>query len=65
MRVRCVCFIIIFFGASVLITGCGGEDITDSEEEIAEPQETVMEKGPPPASQFSTTPAPGAIISSN
>ena len=64
MRVRFVGFMVIFFGVSVLITGCGGEDITDPDEEMAEPQETVMEKGPPPASQFTITPGAGAIISS-
>ena len=64
MRVRFVCIMIIFFGASILITGCGEEDITEPEEEIAEPEETVMEKGPP-GTAFTITPAPGAVISSN
>jgi hypothetical protein len=56
---------IISFGASVLITGCGEEDITDPDEEMAEPQETVMEKRPPSTLQFTFTPAAGAVISSN
>ena len=65
MRVRFVCFMIISFGASILITGCGEEDITDPDEEMAEPQETVMQKGPPFDGQLSVTPAPGVIISSS
>jgi hypothetical protein len=56
---------IISFGASVLITGCGEEDITDPEEEMDEPEETVMDKGPPFDGQLSVTPAPGVIISSS
>ena len=31
-----MCFVIIFFGASVLITGCGEEDIMDPTVEWAE-----------------------------
>ena len=66
MRVRCVCLIIIFFGVSVLITGCGEEDITEPEEEIDEPEEPCMQEGPPPPTfAFSITPAPGGIISPN
>lgn len=72
MRVRFVCFVIIFFGALVLITGCGEEDITEPEaemtepkEEIDEPEEPCMREGPPPTFTFSTTPAPGATISSS
>ena len=72
MRVRFVCIMIIFFGASIPITGCGEEDITEPEEEMDEPeeemdepQETVMEKGPPNGSQPPVTPAPGVVISSN
>lgn len=71
MRVRFVCFAIIFFGALVLITGCGEEDITEPEEEMTEPEEEIdepedpcLQKGPPPASQFVIQPAAGAIISS-
>ena len=65
MRVRFVCIVIIFFGASILITGCGEEDITEPEEEMDEPQETVMDKGPSFDGRLSVTPAPGAIISSS
>ena len=72
MRVRFVCFVIIFFGVSVLITGCGGEDITEPEAEMTEPEEEIdepedpcMREGPPPTFTFSTTPAPGATISSS
>ena len=65
MRVRCVCLIVILISGSVLITRCGEEDIAESKEETVEPEETVMEKGPPPGSPFSITPAPGAIISSS
>ena len=64
MGVRFVCFIIIFFGASTLITGCGGENITDPEEEIAETQEIPIGKillG----THFTIAPAPGAIIFSS
>ena len=64
-RVRFVCIMIISFGASILITGCGEEDITEPEEEMDEPQETVMDKGPPFDGQLSVTPAPGVIISSS
>ena len=72
MRIRFVYFVIIFFGISVLITGCGEEDIMDPEEEMAEPEEEMVEpedpcipKVPPnTASPFDITPAPGATISS-
>ena len=64
MRVRFVCFVIIFFGVLVLITGCGEEDITEPEEEMTEPEDPCLQKGPPPASQFVVQPATGAIISS-
>ena len=60
-----MCIMIIFFGASILITGCGEEGITDPEEEMDEPEETVMDKGPPFDDQLSVTPAPCAIISSS
>ena len=72
MRVRCVCLIIIFFGVSVLITGCGEENITEPDEEMAEPDEEIdeseapcMREGPPNTFAFSSTPAPGATISSS
>ena len=47
MRVRCVCLIIIFFGVSVLITGCGEEDIMDPKEEMAELEEEMVEPEDP------------------
>ena len=66
MRVRFVCFVIIFFGVLVLITGCGEEDITEPEEEMTEPEDPCMQKGPPPTiDPFSITPTPGGIISSS
>lgn len=72
MRVRCVCLITVFFGISVLITGCGEEDIMDPEEEMAEPEEEMVEpedpclrKGPPNTGQLTVEPAPGATISSS
>ena len=65
MRVRCVCLIIIFFCLSVLITGCGEEDITVPEEEIDEPEDPCMQKGPPNTGQLTVTPAAGAIIPSS
>ena len=73
MRVRCVCLIIIFFHVSVLITGCGEEDITEPEAEMAEPEEEIdepedpcMPEGPPDAAHpFNITPGPGAMISSS
>ena len=64
MRIRFVCFVIIFLGALVLITGCGEEDITEPEAEIVEPEDPCLQKGPPPASQFVVQPAAGATISS-
>ena len=65
MRVRCVCLMIIFFSVSVLIIGCGEEDITEPEEEMAEPEETMMQKAPPNTGQLTVTPAAGATISSS
>ena len=65
MRVRCICLIVILIGALVLITGCGEEDIMDPEEEIDEPEDPCIQKGPPNTHQFSITPAPGGIISPN
>ena len=64
---------IIFLGVSVLITGCGEEDITEPEAEMAEPEEEIdepedpcMQEGPPPAIiPFDITPFPGKIISSS
>ena len=72
MQVRFVCFIIIFWSACALFTGCGGEDATDTEEEPtelteeepAEHEETMPEKGPP-GSHLVVTPPPGGIISSS
>ena len=71
MRVRCVCLIIIFFAVSVLITGCGEEDIVEPEEETVEPQETAEPEDPcipkvPPntAPPFHITPAAGVTIAS-
>ena len=71
MQVRFVCFVIIFFGALVLIAGCSGKDITEPEAEmiepegeIDEPEDPCLKKGPPPASQFVVQPAAGATISS-
>ena len=67
MRVRFVCFMIIFFGAFVLITGCGEEDITEPETEpeaeMVEPEDPCMQKGPP-TDRFTVTPFPGEVISS-
>ena len=72
MRVRCVCLMVIFLGVSVLITGCGEEDITEPEAEMTEPEEEIdepekpcMREGPPNTHAFSSTPAPGATISSS
>ena len=66
MRVRFVRFVIIFFGALVLITGCGEEDITEPEAEIVEPEDPCIQEGPPnTAIPFDITPAPGGIISSS
>lgn len=71
MRVRFVCFVIIFFRALVLVTGCGEEDITEPEAEMDESEEGMVEledpclqKGPPNTGQLTVTPAPGGIISS-
>ena len=57
---------------SVLITGCGEEDITEPEAEMTEPEEEIdepekpcMREGPPNTLGFSSTPAPGATISSS
>ena len=47
MRVRFVCFVIIFFGVSVLITGCGEEDITEPGAEMPEPEEEIDEPEDP------------------
>ena len=64
MRVRCVCLIIIFFIVSVLITGCGEEDITKPEEKIDEPEDPCISKFPPHTGPlFIITPVPGEIIS--
>ena len=61
-----MCFIIIFFGALVLITGCGEEDITEFEEETAEPEDPCIPKIPPHTGPlFIITPFPGEIISSS
>ena len=72
MRVRFVCFVIIFFGVLVLITGCGEEDITEPEEEIdeleegmTEPEDPCLQQGPPNTGQLTVTPAPGGVISSS
>ena len=65
MRVRCICLIVIFFGVSVLITGCGEEDIAEPEEEIDEPEDPCMQKAPPNTGQLTVTPPAGAIISSS
>ena len=62
MRVRFVDFMIMFFGALVLITGCGEEDITVPEEEIDEPEEPCMQKGPP-TDQLTVAPFPGNVNS--
>ena len=60
-----MCFIICF-GISVLITGCGEEDIVEPEEEMAEPEDPCMQEAPPHTGPlFSITPSPGAVISSN
>lgn len=64
MRVRCVCLITVFFGVSVLITGCGEEDITEPEAEMTELEDPCLQKGPPNTGQLTVTPAPGGIISS-
>ena len=56
MRVRSVCFMIMFFGVSVLITGCGEEDIMEPEEEMAEPEDPCLQKGPPNTGQLTVTP---------
>ena len=64
MRVRFVSFVIIFFSALVLITGCGEEDITVPEEEIDEPEDPCIPKVPPnTAIPFHITPADGTTIS--
>ena len=65
MRVRFVCFMIMFFGASVLITGCGEEDIMEPEEEMAEPEDPCLQKGPPNTGQLTVTPPGGVTISSS
>lgn len=66
MRVRCVCLIIIFFSVSVLITGCGEEDIAEPEEEMVEPEDPCMQKGPPnTAPPFHMIPVAGTTISSS
>ena len=65
MRVRFVYFMVIFFGALILITGCGEEDIAGPGEEMAEPEETVMLKAPPNTSQLHLKPALGRTISSS
>ena len=64
--------LLFFLGVSVLITECGGEDITEPEEEMAEPEAEMVEpeapcmrEGPPPTFAFSVTPAQGTIISPN
>ena len=64
MRVRFVCFVIIFF-VSVLIIGCGEEDITEPEEKIIdEPGDPCISKVPPHTGPlFIITPLPGEIIS--
>ena len=67
-----MCFVIVFFGALVLVTGCGGEDITEPEAEMDEVEEGMVEledpcmpEGPPNAAlPFNITPAPDGIISS-
>ena len=54
-----------FFGVSVLITGCDGEDIAEPEEKIDEPEDPCMQEGPPHTGPlFITTPFPGETISS-
>ena len=66
MRVRSVSFVIIFFSALVLITGCGEEDIAEPEEEIDEPEDPCIPKVPPnTAPPFHITPVAGATISSS
>ena len=66
MRVRCVCLIIIFFRVSVLITGCGEEDIAEPEQEIDEPEDPCIPKVlPNTAIPFEVTPALGRTISSS
>ena len=62
-----------FFCVSVLITGCGEEDITEPEEEmvelqeeINEPEDPCMQEGPPDGGlPLNITPAPGTTISSS
>ena len=65
MRVRCICFTLIFIGALVLITGCGEEDITVPEKDIDEPEDPCMQKGPPNTGQLTVTPPASVIISSS
>lgn len=64
MKLRFVCFMIVFWGASALFIGCGGEDAVDAEEELTELEETMPGKFPR-GTVFSITPAPGAIIPTN
>ena len=54
-----------FFGVSVLITGCGEEDITVSEEEIDEPEDPCTQKAPPNTGQLHVTPHLNTTISSS
>ena len=72
MQVRFVCIVAIFFGALVLITGCGEENITELEAEMPEPEEEIddpedpcLQQGPPNTGQLTVTPAPGGVISSS
>ncbi len=72
MQVRFVRFVIVFFGALVLITGCGEENITELEAEMPEPEEEIddpedpcLQQGPPNTGQLTVTPAPGGVISSS
>ena len=58
--------LLFFFGVSVLITGCGEEDIAEPEEEMAEPEDPCIPKVPPHTGPlFITTPIAGEIISSS
>ena len=55
-----------FFGVSVLITGCDGEDIAEPEEKIDEPEDPCIPKVPPHTGPlFITTSIAGEIISSS
>ena len=54
-----------FFGVSVLITGCGEEDITVPEEEIDEPEDPCTQKPSPNTSQLHVTPHLNTTISSS